>query len=53
MSTTEGQHSDAGKKAGVGGADLKLEVIVIPVSDADNAKTSFMVAEQAGKELPS
>jgi len=41
MSTTEDGGSDAGTTAGAGSLDAKLEVIVIPVSDADRAKEFY------------
>jgi hypothetical protein len=37
-------------RRGAGIVDEKLEVVVIPVADADRAR--YMVAEQAGTELP-
>jgi hypothetical protein len=37
------------KGRGAGIVDEKLEVVVIPVSDVD---ARYMVAEQAGTELP-
>jgi hypothetical protein len=40
MSTTEERSSDA-SGAGSVGADMKLEVVVIPVSDADRAKEFY------------
>ena len=41
MSTTEDRSSDAGGTASAGKADMKLEVIVIPVSDVDHAKEFY------------
>ena len=41
MSTTEDRSSDAGGTANAGSADMKLEVIVIPVSDVDHAKEFY------------
>jgi catechol 2,3-dioxygenase-like lactoylglutathione lyase family enzyme len=38
MSTTEDRKSDATGPANAGGVDMKLEVVVIPVSDVDRAK---------------
>ncbi len=38
MSTNEVHGNDAGKSAGVARIDMKLEVVVIPVSDVDRAK---------------
>jgi catechol 2,3-dioxygenase-like lactoylglutathione lyase family enzyme len=37
MSTTEDRSSDASGPASVGGVDMKLEVVTIPVSDVDRA----------------
>jgi len=48
MSTTDDRSSDASGTASAGKTDMKLEVVVIPVSDA----AEYMVAEQAGTELP-
>jgi hypothetical protein len=64
MSTTEDGISEASGAANVKNVDLKFEVVVIPVSDADRAKefygrlgwrldADYMVREQAGTELPS
>jgi catechol 2,3-dioxygenase-like lactoylglutathione lyase family enzyme len=41
MSTTESRSSDPSGKAGAGSVDMKLEVLVIPVSDADRAKDFY------------
>ncbi len=41
MSTTDGQHSDAAGTIGDGSVDLKLEVIVVPVADADRSKNFY------------
>jgi catechol 2,3-dioxygenase-like lactoylglutathione lyase family enzyme len=41
MITTDGQSREAGGTAGYGGVDLKLEVVVIPVSDADRSKEFY------------
>jgi catechol 2,3-dioxygenase-like lactoylglutathione lyase family enzyme len=41
MSTAEGGNSDADGMTGTGRADLKLEVVVIPVSDADHSKEFY------------
>src|SRR5205085_6093503 len=41
MSTTEVSGSDAGGTASDGQVDLKLEVVVIPVSDVDRAKAFY------------
>ena len=38
MTTTERHSTEAGGTAGSRGVDLKLEVVVIPVSDADRSK---------------
>src|SRR5271169_6989188 len=38
MSTNEVRSNDAARNAGVAGIDMKLEVVVIPVSDVDRAK---------------
>ena len=38
MSTTEVRSSDAARSAGIARVDMKLEVVVIPVSDVDRAK---------------
>ncbi len=40
MSTTE-EPSDAGGTASVGGVDMKLEVVTIPVSDVDRAREFY------------
>jgi catechol 2,3-dioxygenase-like lactoylglutathione lyase family enzyme len=41
MSTTGGQSREAGGTAFNGGVDVKLEVVVIPVSDADRSKEFY------------
>ena len=41
MSTTEDRSSDASGTASVGRVDMKLEVVVIPVSDVDGAKEFY------------
>ena len=41
MSTTKGRSSDASTTAGVGRVDMKLEAVVIPVSDVDRAKAFY------------
>ncbi len=41
MGTTEDRSSDAGAMASVTNADLKLEVVVLPVSDVDRAKAFY------------
>ena len=41
MSTTEVRSSDAISDAGVARVDIKLEVVVIPVSDVDRAKEFY------------
>jgi catechol 2,3-dioxygenase-like lactoylglutathione lyase family enzyme len=41
MSTTEDRSGDASGTAGVGSVDMKLEVVTIPVSDADRAKAFY------------
>jgi catechol 2,3-dioxygenase-like lactoylglutathione lyase family enzyme len=41
MSTTEDRSSDASGTASVGTVDLKLEVVVIPVSDIDRTKEFY------------
>jgi catechol 2,3-dioxygenase-like lactoylglutathione lyase family enzyme len=41
MSTTEDQSREPGGTAGVGSVDMKLEVVVIPVSDVDRAKEFY------------
>ncbi len=41
MSTTEDRSSDASRTASVKNADLKFEVVVIPVSDVDRAKEFY------------
>ena len=38
MSTMEIRSSDAARSAGIALVDMKLEVVVIPVSDVDRAK---------------
>jgi hypothetical protein len=55
MSATAAHPSNATSDASVGKIDMKLEVVTIPVSDVDRAKefyAAYMVAEQAGAELP-
>jgi hypothetical protein len=60
MSMTEDRSSDASGTARPGNVDTKLEVIVIPVSDADRATdpdlpdwyARYVVAQQAWTELP-
>src|SRR3954471_23674941 len=42
MSTTEARTDDATEPTGAGPADLKLEVVVIPVSDTDRAKDFYI-----------
>jgi catechol 2,3-dioxygenase-like lactoylglutathione lyase family enzyme len=41
MSTTDDRSGDAGATASVGSLDMKLEVVVIPVSDVDRAKEFY------------
>ena len=41
MSTNEVRSSDAARNAGVARIDMKLEVVVIPVSDVDRAKAFY------------
>jgi catechol 2,3-dioxygenase-like lactoylglutathione lyase family enzyme len=41
MSTNEVRSSDAARNAGVARIDMKLEVVVIPVSDVDRAKEFY------------
>jgi catechol 2,3-dioxygenase-like lactoylglutathione lyase family enzyme len=41
VSTTDGQGHERGGTAGNGSVDLKLEVVVIPVSDADRSKKFY------------
>jgi catechol 2,3-dioxygenase-like lactoylglutathione lyase family enzyme len=41
MSTTDGQSHESGGTAGNGSVDLKLEVVVIPVSDADRSREFY------------
>jgi catechol 2,3-dioxygenase-like lactoylglutathione lyase family enzyme len=41
MSTTNGQNGQTGAATGNGGADLKLEVVVIPVADPDRSKAFY------------
>ncbi len=41
MTTTERHSTEAGGTAGSRGVDLKLEVVVIPVSDADRSKEFY------------
>ncbi len=61
MSTTEDRSAGTSGMQGTGSVDMKLEVLIIPVSDADRAKEFYArlgwrldadVAEQAGTELP-
>ena len=42
MSTTATRSQDATADAGVGKVDMKLEVVVIPVSDVDRAKEFYV-----------
>ncbi|WP_353066343.1 hypothetical protein RBB77_08095 [Tunturibacter psychrotolerans] len=48
MSTNDACSNDAAKNAGVARIDMKLEVVVIPVSDVDRAKEFY---ERIGWEL--
>jgi catechol 2,3-dioxygenase-like lactoylglutathione lyase family enzyme len=41
MSTTKGRSNDASTTAGVGRVGMKLEAVVIPVSDVDRAKAFY------------
>jgi catechol 2,3-dioxygenase-like lactoylglutathione lyase family enzyme len=41
MSTTQGQNRDTGSATGNGRVDLKLEVVVLPVSDVDRSKAFY------------
>ena len=41
MSTNEVHSNDAARNAGVARIDMKLEVVVIPVSDVDRAKAFY------------
>ena len=41
MSTNEVRRSDAASNAGVAGTDMKLEVVVIPVSDVERSKKFY------------
>ena len=41
MSTNEARSDDAARNAGVARIDMKLEVVVIPVSDVDRAKAFY------------
>ena len=41
MSTTEARSDDAASNAGVAKIEMKLEVVVIPVSDVDRAKAFY------------
>ena len=41
MSTVDGQDGETGGTAGSGPVDLKLEVVVIPVADADRSKAFY------------
>jgi catechol 2,3-dioxygenase-like lactoylglutathione lyase family enzyme len=43
MGANEVRSSDAARNAGVAGIDMKLEVVVIPVSDVDRAKEFYEV----------
>ena len=57
MSTTEDRSSDANGTASAGRVDMKLEVLVIPVSDVDRAKEFYgrlgwrLDADRAGEEF--
>lgn len=57
MSTTEDRIGDANGAAGVERVDMKLEVLVIPVSDVDRAKEFYgrlgwrLDADRAGEEF--
>jgi catechol 2,3-dioxygenase-like lactoylglutathione lyase family enzyme len=48
MSTNEVRDNDAARSAGVARIDMKLEVVVIPVSDVDRAKEFY---ERIGWQL--
>jgi hypothetical protein len=53
MSTAEVQRGDAGTLPDVAHVDLKLEAIVIPVSDVDRAKKFYgSLGWRAGRRLP-
>jgi catechol 2,3-dioxygenase-like lactoylglutathione lyase family enzyme len=41
MSTTDGQHSETGMATGNEDVDLRLEVLVLPVADADRSKEFY------------
>ncbi len=41
MSTVDGQDGETGGTASSGAGDLKLEVVVIPVADADRSKAFY------------
>ena len=41
MSTTDGHQGASGRTAGNGSVDLKLEVVVVPVADADRSKEFY------------
>jgi len=41
MSTNEVHSSDPARNAGVARVDMKIEVVVIPVSDVDRAKAFY------------
>ena len=41
MSTNEVLSNDATRNAGVAGVDMKLEVVVIPVSDVERSKEFY------------
>ena len=41
MSTTEVRNNDTTRPASVAGLDMKLEIVVIPVSDVDRAKEFY------------
>ena len=41
MSTNEVRSNDAARNAGVAGIDMKLEVVVIPVSDVERSKEFY------------
>lgn len=41
MSTTDGHLGEAGQTTGNGSVDLKLEVVVVPVADADRSKAFY------------
>ena len=56
MSTNEIRTNDASANANVAGTKMKLEVVVIPVSDVDpdwaHWYAEYMLSEQSGAELP-